>query len=129
MWLQKRYYVPASSVHESSKSMNFGKIMIVNGNKLDSCGMGDIKLHTNSSHQITLKDALYCSKLQSNLLSIKRATINDFKVIFEKEICNFVKDNHIAQTDELNNNLYEICPIDKYGYAVKIQIICATQIV
>lgn len=65
--------------------------MTVGGNKLHSCDMGGNILVINLSHQIKLKDFLYCPELQCNLLSVKRAAEKYLKVIFEKHQCNFVK--------------------------------------
>lgn len=62
--------------------------MIANEKKLTLQGIWDIKINTNPSHPVALKDVLYSTDLQRNLLSVKRATENNFKLIFDKEFNN-----------------------------------------
>lgn len=67
---------------------NFCNIMIADENKLNSCGMSDVKLRTYSSHQVSLKVLRYGPDFQNNLLTAKVVMKYVYKVIFEKETCN-----------------------------------------
>lgn len=63
---------------------NVGDIMIADGKKLCSQGLVDIKMNIDTQHRVTLKDVLYCPDLHSIILSVKKATENNIRVIFEK---------------------------------------------
>lgn len=100
---------------------NFGEITIANGKKLKSQCPANVKLKIDTQHYVTLKNVLYFPDLQSNLLSVNKATENDIEIIFDKQSCSFVKDNNIILTARRNDILYQLKRKDDCGYSIRTQ--------
>lgn len=80
-------------------------IIVMNGNKLMSYNSGKAKIHTETidgkTKQITIKEVLYIPEIESNILSVSKATQNCCKVIFEKNKCNMTWNSHIILEGKL----------------------------
>lgn len=89
------------------------KIKLANGDNAEVQGIGDGYLMCESKHKgkqntIMVKDVLYVSTLEGNLLSVKKLTEKGLQVKFEGKTCNIMKDKAIVATAEVSGNLYKL---------------------
>nr|KYP65200.1 hypothetical protein KK1_011430 [Cajanus cajan] len=64
------------------KTINFGKVCLVDDEALDIAGMGDINLRTSASIVWTLKDVRYIPRLNRMLIYMGMLDVQGYRVTF-----------------------------------------------
>ena len=93
-------------------------VMVANGNTLKSLGSGTVKIKTEfngSERNITLKNVLFVPDIETNLMSVRKATENGCEVIFQDNNCKLMYNGITYLNGIVNNDLYEVKQIDKHS--------------
>ena len=89
-----------------------GQIILADGQKLSSAGIGDGFLYNNQNggncQKIKLLNVLYVPQLNGNLISVKKLTGRGLEVLFKNDTCHIMKENKIVAEATEVNGLYEL---------------------
>lgn len=93
------------------------KVTVANGEKVDCTGVGEVKFSTKDGIVGTISNVSIVPKLNSNLISVKKAVDKGFTVVFDKEGCNFYTDfsctGNIVLHGSIRGGLYTLdCSIN-----------------
>lgn len=91
------------------KDAENSNVFIANGNAHNSYGPADAIINRKTSEGImTLKDVLFVPDIESNVLSVRKATQSGGKRIFEVDKCNLMYNEITFRERKINNNLYNV---------------------
>lgn len=99
---------------------NVGKIMLADGRKIDSLGIGNVKLEVlrgEKAVQVELSGVLYAPELDGNLISVRSLTEKGFVVEFLRKECKLSRDGYSWKVADWTNNMYELCQLEKCSTA------------
>lgn len=88
-----------------------GDVTVANGETTRYHGVGNINLKVKSGQDVLnleLKEVLYVPLLDSNLVSVKRLTKGDAKVLFDSQECSLITKDFEFQIAKYVNGLYKV---------------------
>jgi transposase InsO family protein len=88
-----------------------GQVILADGQKLSTLGIGNGYLNCitdSEQREIKFTDILYVPQLKGNLLSVRKLTEKQLKVVFEGESCLIMMNNKLLAHASLKHRLYEL---------------------
>jgi hypothetical protein len=92
-----------------------GQVILADGQKLPTLGIGNGYLNCiadSQQREIKFTEVLYVPQLKGNLLSVRKLTEKQLKVVFENESCSIMMNNKQLAHASLKHGLYELNSTD-----------------
>lgn len=77
-----------------------GKVTVANGEQIKCCGIGNISISTPQNFVKTINEVAFIPDLKVNLISIQKSIEKGFVCVFDKNGCNFYKNNSFCITGD-----------------------------
>jgi transposase InsO family protein len=104
MCSNRNFFVELNNKHK-------GQVVLADGQKLSTLGIGTgyLNCEFDSQHnKIKVADVLFVPQLKGNLISVRKLTERQFKVVFENDSCKIMRNDEVLAHASLQHGLYEL---------------------